>query len=85
MPLHTILEQLAAGDGYGKIYLRADAAGLLHAGSCLYLKPSAGETIPAFLRRRTATVQAGDDIELAYERGMLQLARITRPAAAATG
>lgn len=85
MPLHTILELLAAHDGYGRIFLHADAAGLSHAGSCLYLKPTANETIPAFLRRLTATIQAGDDIELAYERGALQLARITRPAAAASG
>ncbi len=85
MPLHTILELLAAHDGYGKIFLRADAAGVIHSGSCLYLKPTANETIPAFLRRLTATVQAGDEIELSYQAGALQLARITRPAATATG
>jgi hypothetical protein len=86
MPLHTVLETLATHDGYGKIFFRADATGALaHTSSLIYLKPLAQETIPAFMRRLAAAVQPGDDIELVCERGALSLARITRPAAAATG
>jgi len=85
MPLHTILELLATSDGYGRIRLAVDARGVLaHTSSLIYLKPSsAGETIPAFLRRLAATVQPGDEVELSYQRGVLELARITRPKAQA--
>ena len=84
MPLRVILNALAESDGFGKITLRADESGALaHAATILHIKPTQGETIPSFLRRIQTQVRPGDDIEIAYERGVLQLARITRTAAAA--
>lgn len=83
--LHTIIELLAAHDGYGRIYFAVDLAGqVAHTSSCIYVQPQPSETIPAFLRRLQGQAQPGDAIELAYEKGHLRLARITRPAAAAT-
>jgi hypothetical protein len=79
--LHAILELLASSDGYGKIFLAVDDTGCVaHTSSCIYVKPTGGETIPAFLRRVQGQARPGDAIEMSYEHGKLQLARITRPA-----
>lgn len=86
MPLHAILELLSTHDGYGRIYFAVDPAGQVeHTSSCIYVQPQPSETIPAFLRRLQGQAHPGDAIELSYEKGQVRLARITRPAAAATG
>ena len=82
MPLSTILDLLASSDGYGKIFFAVSLTGQVEQrGSCLYVQPQPSETIPAFLRRLQGQARPGDAIELAYEKGALRLARITRPAA----
>ncbi len=84
MPTQSILEALAAS-GYGRLLFTAGAAGeLAHTLTVLHFKPLKTETIPAFLRRLQQQAQPGDEIELVLDQGALQLARITRSAAAAT-
>lgn len=83
MPLRALIETLADGDGYGKIMLTADATGALaHASTILYIRPKKGESLPAFLVRLQRQVQPGDQIELALDKSAVQLARLTRAAAA---
>lgn len=84
MPIHTILEALAAGAGYGKIMLQACADGTaVHSATLLYFKPKSTETIPAFLRRLQQELLPGDEVEISFDQGSVQLARVRRPAAIA--